>query len=196
MDSKEPFNQEESSDGFSIGKITVLVTLGAFGFLSWHFSGQVADTGQTQPGETPAAIGGQQEANADEEPVEDVSPPEAVVSSRPAFKRTVINPKKAQSASAALQAELKEEDSGEKAPAAREEGKPALPPGKAQLSLNGVIRIGEGDDRALLRRRKGVTGGGIWISIGEQFQGWYLRKVDLDSAVIEAGPDRVELRLY
>lgn len=194
MNMTEPdFNAANPSEGLSLNKITILVTIGALGFLSWHFSERGGEADQSRLDKTSVAIGRQQTPIEQDLTDEDSPPERPADKGQPGYKdRSRAGLKQPQSVSdrqADLQTSISA-DSNEPLPA---EG-PSRPNGP-QLSLTGVIRIGEGDDRALIRRRKGARDG-IWISIGEEFQGWYLRELDLDSAVIEANGDRVELRLY
>jgi hypothetical protein len=63
-----------------------------------------------------------------------------------------------------------------------------------KFQLIGVY-LDQGDKgRALIR--SGPNAIGTWMSIGEDIEGWRLREVKNDLAVIESGGQRKELRLY
>ena len=76
------------------------------------------------------------------------------------------------------------------APAASQPA-PALPP--PDIRLIGVT-INAGKKQALLRTAQQPRG--RWIGEGESIDGWVLRDVRVDAAVVASGPQTHELRLY
>jgi general secretion pathway protein N len=76
------------------------------------------------------------------------------------------------------------------APAASQSA-PALPP--PDMRLIGVA-INAGKKQALLRTAQQPRG--RWIGEGESIDGWVLRGVRADAAVVASGPQTHELRLY
>jgi hypothetical protein len=186
MKTQEPeLHPSDRSASLSLNKITILMTVGALGFLSWHFSGSNAEMDHVS--ETPAAIENQEQASFDSASSEEGSLTAKFPKNRPVEFR-----------SPPAAASLRLDDEEQKAATEAVETAAVEAPKRVNrppLLLTGVIRIGEGDDRALIRRLQSGKGG-IWVSKGQEFQGWSLRELDLDSATIEANGDRVELRLY
>jgi hypothetical protein len=72
-------------------------------------------------------------------------------------------------------------------------GRPATEIAPKQLTLVGVIIQGK-KARALIR--SSVSGQGGWMSIGEDVDGWRLREVADNKAVIETKGRRYQLFLY
>ena len=61
------------------------------------------------------------------------------------------------------------------------------------LRLVGVMGIGEG--KSILVRTNSDTSG-TWLRVGDEYQGWQLREISADRAVVESHGERRELRLY
>jgi hypothetical protein len=62
-----------------------------------------------------------------------------------------------------------------------------------QLLLVGILHIGVGDDRALIRETSDDLGS--WVLIGDSIQGWRVRKITSEMAVIENEGKQYELRI-
>jgi hypothetical protein len=67
------------------------------------------------------------------------------------------------------------------------------PPPPEPLQLVGLMGSGNGQ-RALVRSAADPQG--TWLSVGDAYRGWQLRTVASDHAVVEAGGQLSELRLY
>lgn len=72
-----------------------------------------------------------------------------------------------------------------------EVAKPATPPD--HLKLVGVVRLGGGLEKALIRSSADVPG--RWVPVGDSVDGWQVREVSIDKAVVEMGGQTYELRL-
>jgi hypothetical protein len=68
---------------------------------------------------------------------------------------------------------------------------PIAPP--EHLQLMGVVRLGKGREKALIRSSADVPG--HWIPVGEMIDGWQIREIAVDKAVIETKGQRYELRM-
>ncbi|SFV36978.1 hypothetical protein [Hyphomicrobium facile] len=62
-----------------------------------------------------------------------------------------------------------------------------------QLLLVGILHIGVGDDRALIREASDDLGS--WMLIGDSIQGWRVRTISSEMAVIESEGKQYELRI-
>ena len=62
-----------------------------------------------------------------------------------------------------------------------------------QLLLVGILHIGAGDDRALIREASDDLGS--WMLIGDSIQGWRVRTISSEMAVIESEGKQYELRI-
>ncbi|WP_045835009.1 hypothetical protein [Hyphomicrobium sp. 99] len=68
---------------------------------------------------------------------------------------------------------------------------PAVSPD--QLLLVGILHTGVGDDRALIRESSGAAGS--WVFIGDSIEGWRVRAIRSEMAVIENEGKQYELRI-
>lgn len=81
----------------------------------------------------------------------------------------------------------------EPAPAAEPEPVPAPMIPASELQLLGVL-IDESGRRALIRSPSKQAG--AWVAVGEPIDGWVLKNIERDTAMIEAEGDKYDLKLY
>jgi len=79
-----------------------------------------------------------------------------------------------------------------KAPEPPREPQIAVTPPES-LKLLGTVLFGPGNGKALIRSSASVQG--RWIPVGGSIDGWQIREVTTDNAVIESRGNRVELRI-